>query len=198
MILIPLVHEIPRQRQYFHDLIDKEQTKADYSDGVRDNAIYYSEDTLLSYILTKAILKDVDRIQIMIENMPTNGREAGEDNQVKIGYLKAVWEMLRQYNADNKVDPYFYKKLVANIRDLLVAVNENKVMDFVKTNSNIYTLSNGKLLLENHQDARAYLYIELGKEHPIMMIKRLNEYANDTFADDIISDAAHVLPSVIF
>src|ERR1700748_475339 len=88
-----LKHAIPRNRQIFHDRIDKEQRRADASDVEVDGIIYYSEDSTLTGTLTKAMIKDVDHMQVMIENMPANGRDAFNDNQRKIRYLTAVWEL---------------------------------------------------------------------------------------------------------
>ena len=61
---------IPRNRQIFHDRIDKEQRRADVSDGSVDGVINYNDDSLYTRILTKSILKGVDHMEVMIENMP--------------------------------------------------------------------------------------------------------------------------------
>ena len=193
-----LIAPIPIKRAYFHDKIDKEQNNADAADGHKDHRIKVGNDSTATALLTRALLHDVDLIQVMIENMPTNGRDDEAANQQKIRALQAVWEMMRIYSDDPKPDAVFYSNLVANMHDMLIADNENKLMDFVAANANVYTLDNGKDLLKNHLDARTYIYVRLGKEQPVMMIKRLAEYANDTFAANIIKAAARLAPEVIF
>jgi len=193
-----MINIMPRQRMFFQDKIDKQQRQATASNGDDHNAIYFSEDTTLNAILTKAILKDIDHLQIMIENMPANGRDAQLDNQTKIRYLTAVNGLLQDYNNDIKVDPYYYKKLVANMHDMLIAANENKLMDFAKANANIYSIANGKIMFEGHMDVRAYVYVTVGKQDPRKMIRRLAEYADDPFADDIIIDASRIVPGELF
>jgi hypothetical protein len=185
-------------RAYFHDKIDKEQKQDDLADGKADSIIRYGNDSAGTAILTKALIKEVDHLQVMIENMPANGREAVMDNQQRIRYLRAVWEMMRQYSSDARPDPQFYKMLVANMHDMLIAVNENKMMAFAKANTNVYSLDNGKLLFDNQAEARAYVYTEMGKADPLMMIKRLPEYSSDTFAGGIIKVVARMKPDIIF
>ncbi len=189
---------IPMKRAYFHDKIDKEQKKADDADGFPDWTMRYGGDSSLTSILTKAILHNVDRIQTMIENMPENGRDVETENQQKIRSLQAVWEMMRQYNGDPKPTPDFYSKLVANMHDMLIAANENKLMEFVVANTNVYTLDNGKLLFSSRADIRSYVYTQMGRKDPVMMVKRLQEYANDSFAPAIITAAARLAPDVLF
>ena len=193
-----LLNPIPISRALFHDKIDKEQAKADLADGKADTIITIAKDAAMTAALTKALLHDVDNLQVMIENMPPEGKDAFAENQQKIQGLRALWEMMRLYNNDVRPDPAFYIKLVANMHDMLVAANKNKLMEFAQANNNIYTLDNGITLLDNHPDIRAYIYTEVGRQDPVMMIKRLPEYAKDTFAGQIISAAARLVPNVIF
>lgn len=194
-----IISPIPRNRELFHIRIDKEQTRASAADGDKnDGMIYYGEDTVLSRVLTKAILKDVDHIQVMIENMPSLG-DGFTDNQRKIFYLQAVWDMLVKYNNNTKTDPYYYKRLVANMRDFIIAYHENKAMDFIKAHVSIYTLENSqKLLTDDNRAERAYIYEQMGEKDPKMMIKRLAEYGSEPFACSIIKNAARVLPGDIY
>lgn len=193
-----LMQPIPRNRKLWHDKIDHEQHRADASDGTVDNLIYYSEDTTFTGMLTRAILKDCNHLQIMIENMPSNGRDAVADNQERIRCLIAVNNMIRDYNTNTKVDPYYTRRLVTNMHDLLIARNEGKGMAFVKENVNIYTLNNIRDLYDPTSEERAYIYTQMGKKEPAMMIKRLAEFANDPYADEIVAASARVVPNEIF
>ncbi len=84
------------------------------------------------------------------------------------------------------------------MHDMIVAANEFKSLDFVIANPGIYTLDNGKVLLDNQPEARAYSYKWMGKVDPVMMIKRLEEFSKDTFAADIITAAAKLQPRLVF
>ena len=193
-----LLQPIPLARVLFHDKIDNEQKSADVADGVTDNKITFLKDTSKAKALTSAFLHEVDRMQVMIENMPANGREEVPDNQLRIQCLRALWEMLRQYNGDPRPDADYYIKLVDNMYDMLVAANEDKLMDYILAHPVMQSLDNGKVLLDNHPAERAYIYSEMGRQFPMVMIKRLTEYAKDTFAGDIIKVAARIDPKLVF
>ncbi len=193
------LHEIPFNRRYFHeDKIDKELRRADLADGILDKKIRLNHDSTQSAIITNALIKDANFLQVMIENMPVNGRDSFVDHQERIRYLNAVNGLLSDYNHDHCADPVYYQQLVANMHDFIIALNENKLWSFIVKNTNIYMLDNGKFLFDNHKDVRAYVYSRMGKEHPSMMIRRLPEFAYDTFACSIIKLAARLEPDLIF
>lgn len=186
-----LVQKIPKNREFFHTRINAEQRKADSNDGTVDGKIYYGEDSTLSAMLTQAMMKDVDHLQIMVENLPN------DDDQTKKRYLTAVWNLVRRFNRDVRVDPIYYKRLVANERDMIIARHENKLPDFVKKNINIYTMDNYELL-DGYPDLKALVFTEIGKQDPKMMIKRLGEFANEPFAPQIVAAAARVVPDQVY
>lgn len=193
-----LISPIPRNRQLWHGKIDNEQKRADVSDGTIDGTIYFAEDTLYTNALTRSILQEVDHMQIMIENLPARNRDAVTDNQEKIRYLTAVQDMMYRYNLDVKVEPFYYKRLVNNMREMIIANEEGEMSQFVRANTNIYTLNNVKKILSETSPERAYIYREMGKKEPAMMIKRLSEFASHPYADDVIAAAAKVVPVDVF
>ncbi len=197
-IVDTLIRPIPLNRSSFHDKIDKEQKQDDLADGKADNFVVYFKDRSLSPMLTAALIKEVDKMQVMIENMPANGRDAVMDNQQKIRFLRAVWEMMRKYSTDPKADATYYAALISNMHGMLIAINENKMLDYVKANPNIYSLNNGRDLFDGQPDARAYIYTAMSKADPLMMINRLEEYATDTFAGVAIRLVARMKPDIIF
>lgn len=193
-----LISPIPRQRVYIQDKIDKAQRGADVSDGSIDNNIYFSDDSTVNNALTKALIRDIDQMQIMIENMPANGKDMVMENQEKIRCLTAVWELLRMYNADVRVEPFYYRRMVNNLRELIIARQENRSMAYVQDNISMQTLNNVKHLFEPDAPERSFIYVEMGKKEPEKMIRRLAEYANEPFADQIIAAAAKVVPGELY
>lgn len=189
---------IPMTRQLFHDNIFKEQVKADAADGITDSLVNNGDDSLTTYELSNALLYKVDSIKIMIENMPANGREAVADNQQRIRYLRAVWEMMRLYNGDKKPDAEYYINLVNNMNGMLKAVNEGKLTEFVKANPNLYSFYNIREFAATNPEARNSIFAAIGRQYPRMMIKRLEEFAKDSFAGEIIAADAKLEPDLIF
>jgi len=193
-----LINPIPLQRKMWHDKIDRAQKVASAFDGKSsDGMIYYAEDTVASNLLTQALLRDVDQMQVMIENMPYNNDATTAEGQQKIRYLSDLHEMVQKFNRDTRVEPVFWRRSVNNFRQMLIAVHERKLMDFVRGHADIYSLNNSQLF-DGHKEARAFVFTEVGKKEPIMMIARLSEYAKEPWACEIIAAAAKVDPSKVY
>ncbi|MBS1774349.1 MAG: hypothetical protein JST82_15945 [Bacteroidetes bacterium] len=186
---------IPLNRKMWHDRIDIQQKKIRASFKM----VSYSDDSILSASFQHAMMEDVDHMQKMVENMPPGDRDSYAESQEKIQCLKAIEQMLISFNRDVRPDPVYYKKLVANMHDLIIALNEGTSLDFVKNNVSKQTLNNVKALFDKPSaPERMFIYPEMGRREPQMMIKRLPEFVNDPYADDIITAAAKVVPNEIF
>ena len=193
-----LIQAIPLGRVLFHDKTDKEQLRADATDGNTDGKITMPGNTQHTNTITRALIAGIDRLQLLAENMPANGRDSVTANQQKIQSLRALWELMRHYSIDPKPNAQYYSLLVANMHDMIVAANEKKSLDFVIANPDLYTLDNSRVLLDNDAEARTYIYSYMGKQDPVMLVKRLEEYARDTFAGEIIAAAARIAPKIVF
>ncbi len=189
-----LIRPVPNNRASFHVIIDREQKRADGADGVPDGLIRFSEDSAYNRMLSRAILTQVDQLQVMIENLPGDPDDRLADNQERIRYLRALSDMVRRYNADPKADPAYYRKLVVNFKNMLIARHEDRLPAFVHENISLQTLDN-VALMDGYPAERAFIYSEMGNLEPRMMIMRLTEYADDTFACAVISSAAKVVPN---
>ncbi len=193
-----LVNPIPLQRSMWHEKrIDVAQRTADLSDGRLDNAIRFSEDVTMSQMLTQAIIHDVDRLQIMIENLPIQNTGEMSESQLKIRYLTDLNELMRKFNADASPDPIFWRRVVLNFRDMLIARHENRVHEFAVTHPDIYSFTNIQLL-DGFPESKTYVISAMGRKDPRMMIKKLGEFADDAGADVVVSEAAKVVPNEIF
>lgn len=194
-----LIKPIPIQRSLWHSKIDKAQRGVDASDGQVDGMVYFGDDERMTAILTQSMLKEVDQIQVMIENLPfaATAKADNTEMQTKIRYLSALNELLRIYNQDTKVDPIYYKKVVENFKAMVIARQENKLDQFVKDNTTLITLANNDLL-EGYPDSKTYLYTQLGKTEPLVMIKLLGDFAKYPFADETVKNAAPLVPNEIY
>jgi hypothetical protein len=188
-----LINPVPMQRSLFFDKVKKQQRRADASDGKVDNYIFFGEDAEGGKTLTQSLIQEVNKIQIMIENLPYEDKFA--ENQAKLGFHRALENVLLYFNADNKVQPIYYRKLVQNFRAMVIAKYEHKLPEFVTNNANVFSMINNQLLDETDKD---FLCQEVSKEDPAMMIKRLPDFANKPCADVLIAAAARVVPDAIF
>lgn len=190
-----LTRPIPKQRDYFQAKVDKAQRGADATDGVVDKLILYPDDSLFTQLLTKTLLVDIDQIQVMVENMPIEDPQ--EENQTKIRYLRAVENVLNRYNRDTHADPYFYRKVVISLKEMMIAHHENNLVAYVSSHPDFYTLENVELL-EGNTEAKSILYTTLAKSDPEIMIRKLPSFANEPYAEAVVEAAARVVPNEVY
>lgn len=198
-----LIKPIPLQRQLWHSgrgHIDEFQRTADISDGIEDSTITVTDDTVFTRLLTQAIIRDIDQMQIMIENLPAAyvGWDAREEHNQKLYYLRALDDLLKHYLADPKQDGYFYKRLTTNMKEFIIAHFEGRKTSFIENNVNVYTLNNCTQILDTGDYDRQFLYREMGRKEPSMMIDRLAEFSTHSYACDVIAAAARVVPNKVF
>lgn len=186
-----LITPIPINRQLFTGNVEKQVKKADMKDGSADGVIDL-EDTTVSRIVTQALLKDVPHLITHIENFPNT------PNQTKIQYHRALENMMKRLNAKTLTpdNANYIRRSVTNFEELWLAREQNRVMDYVKQNDNIYTLDNSELL-DGFPEAKAYVFESVGKAKPEVMIKRLPEFARESYADPVIAAAAKIVPGTI-
>ncbi len=186
-----LLRPIPINRQAFTDKVSQQVRISDLKDGAVDQYIDLP-DTAAGQMLTKVLLQEVPAMVILIENLPDAA------HQTKLGYHRALQNLMRRLNSRSFTsgDLSYFKKSVTNFREMILAREQNNLDEFVKENANIYSLDNGELLDEFPKE-KAYVFEAVGTAYPEMMIKRLPEYARESYADPIIAAAARVVPGTI-
>jgi hypothetical protein len=154
-----VIRPIPLNRQGFHDRFGKAIRGADARDGKVDQYIWMGDDTLASNAITQAMLHQARLLDTMVENLTFPDKQT--ENQTKIGYIKLITNMVNRFNKDAQADPFFYRKVVNNMREMLIARYENRLEAFVQANANIYTLSNIEML-DDYPALRSTVYTSAG------------------------------------
>ncbi|OJU77777.1 MAG: hypothetical protein BGO09_03355 [Bacteroidetes bacterium 47-18] len=185
-----LIKPIPANRALFTDYVAKQINKADLKDGKADNTITV-KDTMMSRILTDYILQQAKQLEIRIENIEI-------PHQTKIQYHRALESLLKKINTRNfeTIDPLYARRIVGNMEGLILARETGSVKEYVRSNVNLYTLDNADLL-SDYPEEKAYLVENLGKQYPEILVNRLDEFANEKYADVVVAAAAKVVPGTI-
>lgn len=191
-----LENPIPFIRKGWHDKIDYEQHKADLSDGKIDKNISYIGDSVSTKLFNQAILKDVDKLEVIIENLEYKERPDDEGRE-KIQYLRLLGELLKKFNTESKRDPVYWKRTINSFRELVIAGLEDRLLSYVMVHPDIYTLAN-IVLLDGNKEAKEYFYMEIARRNPEMMIKRLGTFYKEPFACEVIAIAAETIPNEIY
>src|SRR5215471_2228436 len=82
----------PKNRELFHDFVDKQQKDILKSDGKADNEFRPSSDDEINFVLTRAVTTKVDWVQYRIE------KDTTLSSQAKIKYLRGLENVLKYYN----------------------------------------------------------------------------------------------------
>src|SRR5690606_24689 len=121
-----LIKPIPMNRALFTDKVAKWQDRIDERDGIRDGKITFIDENY-SEAFTKGLLYDVNLLVIHIENMNI-------DHSDKIRFHRAVEGMLTRVASmpwDN-LQPGYFIRLVENMEEMMIAIVENEMDEFVK------------------------------------------------------------------
>ncbi|MFI5187039.1 MAG: hypothetical protein ACHQF0_09960 [Chitinophagales bacterium] len=82
----------PKNRELFHDFVDKQQKEILKSDGKADGEFSPSSNDEVNFLLTKAVTNDVDWVQYRIE------KDTVLSSQGKIKYLRGLENLLKYFN----------------------------------------------------------------------------------------------------
>jgi hypothetical protein len=84
----------PKNRELFHDYVDKQQKEILKSDGKADNEFRPSSDEEVNFLLTNAVTNRVDWVQYRIE------KDSLLNSQAKIKYLRGLEAVLKYFNGN--------------------------------------------------------------------------------------------------
>src|ERR1700746_1912447 len=82
----------PKNRELFHDFVDKQQREILKSDGKADDQFNPSSDEQVNFLLTRAVTNKVDWVQYRIE------KDTVLSSQGKIKYLRGLENLLKYFN----------------------------------------------------------------------------------------------------
>ena len=192
-----MIAPIPIGRRLFTDKIEKSLDEIDARDGEKDGIVKYKDETT-SQLLTQGFMSDAPRIIILTENLNL-------DHNEKVKYHKALQEKLRTLQAIgwDTIAPGHFTNDLSNLRGLIVAQYRKEVLPYVQKNSSLLTLQNIQLLENNvievneAAEAKAYLYKNLAKDYPAVLLDKLPEIKDQPYADSVVADIARVMPGNI-
>ncbi|HOZ52975.1 MAG TPA: hypothetical protein PLU17_14010, partial [Chitinophagaceae bacterium] len=184
---------VPINRQLSHDKVDKIQRSADEFDGAKDGVIGYKDDSKAAKILTDAVLKHVDRLQVIIENLPL-------DHWKKVRYLADLESGIKDINYDlqnSLVVPDQYKNIVDNYEIILRKYQSGEdIISDINTNfsRSYYTLMP---MFKENSAAISAVYSNMVKLYPNEMFKRFREIADQPAAEELFAQMAPKQPNLI-
>ena len=116
----------PKNRELFHDFVDKQQKDILRSDGKADDEFKPSSDDEVNFLLTKAATSNVDWVQYRIE------KDTTLNSQVKIKYLRGLENLLKYFSNNwrrGNVRPTQLPLIIAEYENCMRADIANESID---------------------------------------------------------------------
>jgi hypothetical protein len=184
---------IPINRQLSHDKIDRLQKSADEFDEKLDGKIILINNKKGSEMLTESIIKKVDQLQLIIENLPL-------DNWAKVKYLMYLEEDLKQYYNDmtsSKANPLYYENLINNFEVIFKKQQNNEpIVDYI--NANFTRSIYGSIhMFKEDRPALEAVYNNMVRLYPDEMMTRFYEFSDKEAAVTLMSLIAPLKPNLI-
>lgn len=184
---------IPINRQLSHDKIDRLQKSADEFDEKVDGKIILIKNKKSSEILTEVIIKKVDQLQIVIENLPL-------DHWAKVKYLLYLEEDLKQYYKDmtsGTVNPLYYENLINNFEHILKLQQDNEsLVPYINSNFTRSVYGSVHMFKEDRPALEA-VYNNMVRLYPDEMMSRFYEFSDKEAAVTLMTVIAPQKPNLI-
>jgi hypothetical protein len=173
-------------------MIEREQKKADASDGVIDKLIDMDGDLDKTTIISNAIFSKVNKTVAYIENNE-------KDDMVKRKYLGRVIENLKLFNTDMNdgfVDVNYYNTMSENTLQVIRGYHNNNLVPYIRENISkpLYAVST---LFNTDKDAMNALMEGMADKYPEVLIKKIRNLQNEVAADVIVAKTAPKNPKII-
>ena len=183
---------IPMSRVIWHENVDKEQKRTDRLDGKIDQFLKLTSNEDFNIQITDVILRKVDELQDKIEL-------AKGDNNLKIGYLRSLREMLQAIGLQAK-----QKEILPQIPEMFSAFEQCMLLQnsgtSLKPVFEKLPYQSAEILasvfLQNKEITEIKKMIFLKKCHakPTFILQGIGTYQDEPFADSLIVVAAIKVP----
>ncbi len=118
----------PKNRELFHDFVDKQQKEILKSDGKADNEFHPSENEQIDFFLTRAVTRGVDWVQYHIE------KDTTLSGQGKVKYLRGLENVLKYFNANwrrGTINPTLFPGIINEYEKCMKADKANAPIDTI-------------------------------------------------------------------
>jgi len=173
-------------------MIEREQKKADATDGPKDKLIDMDGDIDRTAIISNAIFGKVNKTIAYIENNET-------DDMVKRKYLGRLIDNLKLFNTDMNdgiVDVNYYSTLSESTYQVIRNIHNKSLIPYIRENISkpLYTVST---LFNDDKPAMSALMEGMAEKYPEILIKKIRNLQHEVAADIIVTKTAPKNPKII-
>jgi hypothetical protein len=190
----------PKNRELFHDYVDREQKNILRSGGKTDSKFAVSPNEEINFLVSQALITRVDALQCKIEKDTIMG------SQVKIGYLRGLEKMLRFINGNIKSGEMNVASLPKTIEAYENAMDINKAGESIEDLINGSTYEVGKAVLKSEafeknpgiKKSKEIILLKYCSLYPDRIFVTLTENPGVSFLDSIVKVAAYKYPRKLY
>lgn len=191
--------KIPIDREYFHDLVIKEQKAIDRADGKLDGSFRLGSNENVHLQLTDALYRRVNNIRYWVEgslDLPTRND--------KVTYLRYIENMLRNFRSawkNKDINPLAFPLLVENFYEALqLQAKDSSLSGLLKSTDYGVAQIITDVLRDNPgiAEMRNITYRKFCALYPDKILSTIRPYINQPFADSLLILAAKNNPVQIY
>ncbi len=192
----------PKNREYFHDFIDKEQVNISKSDGKNDNQFTPSVNDEINFLLTQALQAKVDGLQCKIE------KDSSLIPQNKVRYLRGIENLLKFFAANTKakrISPVLLPEIIDAYEKCMQNEKAGKSIEPVITHLGYevaYSVAKAdRVTFEKNPGFKASQDVVILKYctlHPEQTFLTLKDNPNVHFADSLIRAVSRKYPKQLY
>ncbi|MCW3074177.1 MAG: hypothetical protein JWP69_1246 [Flaviaesturariibacter sp.] len=190
----------PINRQLRHEYIDREQKNALKADGKADNQFYASPDDDMNFLITKALVQQIDNLQCVVE------MDTAVNNNKKVQYLTGMERMLRNFVSSFKSRRIAAANLPSIINTYEAAMKRDRVGESVeplieKSSYEIGSIVMSSTAFDSNPGVKASKNILLSKYmflHPERILPTLKDNPDLPNRDSLILLAGYKNPAKLY
>jgi hypothetical protein len=197
--------KIDIKRQLFHEYIDREQKNALKADGKADNFFKAGNDEDVNFLVTQALTKKVDALQLKIE------KDTALVHNTKVTYLRGVEMMLKNFTGklrSRKINPSLWPQILDAYEQAMILDIKKESIEPLITKNNydvgylVLTQYDGNKCVfdknRGYSRSRQLLLLKFLNAHPDEILPQLKNNFDVPFRDSLIIVAAYKNPMKLY
>jgi hypothetical protein len=183
--------KVPFARIYFHDRIAAEQKLCDKADGKMDGLVKVSGNDEINLQVTDAIMRKVNELEDFVE---TDTQIV--TNNEKVRYLSYIEQLVSGFRIAwrlHNINPALAPELIDNFTKILKAnVDSINMAPIINEAPYQVAVINAEIFKENKgfSECKGILFLKYCALNPEKILSVIAPYANEPFADSLITEAA--------
>ncbi|MET0635740.1 MAG: hypothetical protein ABWZ25_06910 [Chitinophagaceae bacterium] len=197
---IPVSYKIPKNRELFHDQIDREQSALFSVDGKSDREFVAGTNEEVNLLLTNSVAARVDQLQFEIET------DTLTDHRLKVNYLtglSGIMRYVRENYRSRKLNILHFPEIIDLYRE---SVSADKVGASIAPVIGSHPYAVGTAVLASgiftrntgYKEASEQLVLKYCTMFPSRTFSTLNNNPNVSFADSLIKAVARKYPAQLY